>query len=321
MTRPFRFAVQIFRGTKSSAEFGELVRRIEDLGYSTLFLADHYLGKGPATQKARQLPQYLAPITAMATAAALTRTLRVGSRVFCMDYHVPAVLAKEAATLDVLSDGRLEFGIGAGWSEHEYAAMGLTMGPPGQRVAKLQEVVALFKAHCSGEMLEIDGEHVTATGYTGLPLPSQRPHPPIMIGGAGKRVLSFAAREADIVSINNVDYDAVNAAGLSPQGEAQRRIAWVREAAGDRFDQLDIEASPFFTVVTDDPSEATTRITSMIGVAEEGFVDHPNVLIGTAEELADRLQERREAFGVNYVTIQQTDMESFVPVVERLAGR
>ena len=150
------------------------------------------------------MPQHLAPIAAMATAAAVTDTLRVGCRVFCIDYHVPAVLAKEAATLDLLSDGRLEFGIGAGWSEDEYEAMGLPFDAARRRITKLEEVVALVKAHWSGEALDCEGEFVKASGYAGLPLPVQQPHPPIMIGGGRKRVLSFAAREADIVSISNV---------------------------------------------------------------------------------------------------------------------
>jgi probable F420-dependent oxidoreductase len=320
MPRAFRFGVQAIRA-RSGTEWRDLVRKVEDLGYDTLFLADHYLGRGPATARARQLPQHLAPIAAMATAAAHTTTLHVGCRVFCVDYHVPAVLAKEAATLDLLSDGRLELGIGAGWSEHEYGAMGLTFAPPAARVAKLQEVVALFKAHCTGDELAIDGDHATATGYTGLPLPVQRPHPPIMIGGGRRRVLSYAATEADIVSINNVPYDAVNDVGLTPHGEAVRRIGWVREAAGDRFDQLEIEASPFFTAVTDEPAEEAKRIASTIGVADDGFIEHPNVLIGTVDALVDRLIERRDTFGVNYVTIQQTEIDAFAPVVSRLHGR
>jgi alkanesulfonate monooxygenase SsuD/methylene tetrahydromethanopterin reductase-like flavin-dependent oxidoreductase (luciferase family) len=136
--RPFRFAVQATRAA-SGSEWHDTARLAEELGYSTLFSADHYMDRGPAAQQ-------LAPIASLASAAAVTNTLRIGCRVFCIDYHVPAVLVKEAATLDVLSDGRLEFGIGAGWSEHEYEAMGLRFDPPGRRVDKLQEVVALFKA-------------------------------------------------------------------------------------------------------------------------------------------------------------------------------
>jgi len=321
MTRPFRFAVQAFRGAKSGAEWTGLARRCEDLGYSTLFVADHYLGKGPAAQAARQVPQYLAPVPALAAAAAVTTSLRVGARVFCVDYHVPAVLVKEAATLDVLSDGRLEFGIGAGWSEHEYAALGLTFAPAGERVAKLQESVALFKAHCAGGDLSFEGPRVTACGYTGLPVTVQQPHPPVMVGGGRPRVLSFAARQADIVSINNVAFDARNEDGLTPQDEAERRLSWVVDAAGDRFPQLDVESSPFFTEVTDDPAAATARIAGMVGAPAEGVADHPNVLVGSVDELVDRLEERRARYGVNYVTVQQTAVDAFAPTVARLAGR
>ena len=170
---PFRFAVQATNAA-GRREWRDTVRKVEDLGYSTLFLADHYLGPGPAQRAARTPRQDLAPIAAMAAAAAYTETLRIGCRVFCIDYHVPAVLAKEAATLDLLSDGRLEMGIGAGWSEVEYAAMGLDFDRPGRRIAKLAEVVALIKAHWQGEELDYSGEFVEVRGYAGRPRPVQQ---------------------------------------------------------------------------------------------------------------------------------------------------
>lgn len=318
--RPFRFAVQATKA-KSAAEWRDLARKVEDLGFSTLFLADHYLGPGPASRAASQPPQHLAPIAAMATAAAVTETLRVGCRVFCVDYHVPAALAKEAATLDLLSDGRLEFGIGAGWSEHEYRAMGLTFEPAPQRITKLEEVISLVKAHWSGHELDRTGEFVNVTGYAGLPLPVQRPRPPIMIGGGRKRVLSLAAREADIVSIANVPFVPVNEAGLSPEKEAVRRLGYVREAAGDRFGHLDIESSPYFTEITDDTEAAVARVATMLAIEPDGLLDHPNVLIGSPDEIVDRLQARRQAIGVNYVSIQQSQIDSFAPIVAHLSGR
>lgn len=317
---PFRFAVQATKAT-TGAQWRDLARKVEDLGYATLFVADHYLGPGPAARESRLPPQHLAPIAAMATAAAVTERLRVGCRVFCVDYHVPAVLAKEAATLDLLSDGRLEFGIGAGWSEREYRAMGLDFAPPARRVDKLEEVVALLKAHWSGEPLDHRGAHATATGYAGLPLPAQRPRPPIMIGGARERVLSLAAREADVVSINNVPFDAVNEAGRTPAEEAAHRFAVVRDAAGERLPALEIESSPFFAEITDDPAAAAGRVAELMGVPPDGLLAHPNVLVGSLDEVADRLQERREVFGANYITVQQRELERFAPVVTRLAGR
>jgi probable F420-dependent oxidoreductase len=318
--QPFRFAVQATQAT-SAKEWRDVARSVQDLGYTTLFQADHYLGPGPAQRAAGWPPQYLAPIAALATAAAHTETLRVGCRVFCVDYHVPAVLAKEAATLDLLSDGRLEFGIGAGWSESEYRAMGLPFAAPGKRVDKLREVVALVKAHWSGEPLDLRGEYATATEFAGLPRPVQSPHPPVMIGGSRRRVLSFAAREADIVSVANVPFTARNEAGRSPAEEAAHRYAVVREAAGDRIGALEVESSPFFTRITDDPAGAVARVAARVGVSADGLLDHPNVLIGSVDAIVDRLVERRERFGANYITVQQSETESFAPVVARLSGR
>ena len=314
--RPFRFAVQVNR-TESAAEWRDLARKVEALGYSTLHVSDHYLD--------RDLPppavMYVAPIAAMATAAAVTSTLRVGCRVFCVDYHVPATFAKEAATLDLLSDGRLELGIGAGWSAGEYSAMGIEMRSAAERVTKLEETVALLKAHWSGEVMELDGEYVKVKGYAGLPLPVQQPHPPLMTGGAKRRVLSLAAREAQIVSFSNVPAVEVNEVGLTPDGEAKRRLGYVLEAAGDRLPTLDLESSPYHSEVTDDVAGAAERIAQRLRCTPELALDHPNVLIGSPDRLADVLIERREAYGVNYVTVQQDVFEDFAPVVERLSGR
>jgi probable F420-dependent oxidoreductase len=317
---PFRFAVQATNAA-GGREWCDTVRTVEDLGYSTLFLADHYLGPGPAQKVARTPRQDLAPIAAMAAAAAVTETLRIGCRVFCIDYHVPAVLAKEAATLDLLSDGRLELGIGAGWSETEYNAMGLTFERPGRRIAKLAEVIALLKAHWTGEQLDYAGQQVQVRGYAGRPRPVQRPHPPIMIGGGGPRMLAFAGREADIVSMSSVPFVARDADGLDPQAVAERRVDTVRSAAGDRYGRLDIESSPYFTAITDDPEDALAKAAATTGISADVLRDHPNVMIGAPETIVDLLLSRRESLGVNYVTVQQTQVKSFAPIVERLHGR
>src|SRR6201993_613777 len=181
---PFRFAVQATNAA-GGREWHDTVRRVEDLGYSTLFLADHYLGPGPAQRAARTPRQDLAPIAAMAAAAAVSQTLRIGCRVFCVDYHAPAILAKEAATLDLLSDGRLEMGIGAARSEVEYTAMGLYFEPPGRRIAKLAEVVSFIKAHWQGEELNWAGEFVQVHGYGGGARPGRNTHPPPLLCGGG----------------------------------------------------------------------------------------------------------------------------------------
>jgi probable F420-dependent oxidoreductase len=317
---PFRFAVQATNAA-GPREWRDTVRKVEDLGYSTLFLADHYLGPGPAQRAARTPRQDLAPIAAMAAAAAFSETLRIGCRVFCIDYHVPAVLAKEAATLDLLSDGRLEFGIGAGWSEVEYTAMGLDFDRPGRRIAKLIEVVSLLRTHWQGEEMDCSGEFVRVHGYAGRPRPVQRPHPPIMIGGGGQRILSLAGSEADIVSISSVPFVARDADGLDPQTVAQRRIGFVRAAAGDRFGGLDVESSPYFTEITADAESALAGLAKSTGIPASLLREHPNVLVGSSESIVDLLHSRRESLGVNYVTVQQPQIESFAPVVAALRGR
>jgi len=316
---PFRFAVQATNAA-GAREWRDTARKVQDLGYSTLFLADHYLGPGPAQRAARTPRQDLAPIAAMATAAAVTETLRIGCRVFCIDYHVPAVLAKEAATLDLLSDGRLELGIGAGWSGVEYTAMGLEFDRPGRRISKLEEVIELIKAHFDGSELAIGGEFVNVHGYAGRPRPVQRPHPPIIIGGGGRRVLGLAAREADIVSISNVPFVESNDAGLSPHEEARRRIGYVQAAAPERFDTLEVESSPYFTEITADQESALAELASKTQIPTEVLRDHPNVLIGSPATVADVLLSRRDELGVNYVTVQQSQAEAFAPVVSRLRG-
>jgi probable F420-dependent oxidoreductase len=315
---PFRFGIQAHAASDapevvSAGEWRDLARKVEDLGFSTLFVADHYLDRGRA-------PQYLAPLTAMATAAAVTKTLRIGSRVLCIDYHVPAALAKEAATLDHLSDGRLELGIGAGWSAAEYQAMGLSFAAAPDRVTKLGEMIALLKAHFSGEDMEIAGQHIEVSGYAGVPSPVQRPHPPILVGGGKRRVLSLAAREADIVSFSNVPFTPINDDGLTPHEVALERLGFVTEAAGDRFGALELEASPYFTEITDTPDEAIARVAAWFDVGTEGIVEHPNVLIGSLDELTERLIERREVYGVSYVTFPQAAIDDVALLVERLAG-
>ena len=323
--RPFRFGVQTTTAT-SAAAWRDLARKVEGCGYSTLFLADHYLGPGPVSDATFLRPQHLAPIAAMAAAAAWTSTLRIGCRVFCIDYHVPVALAKEAATLDLLSDGRLELGLGAGANRGEYDAMGIPFAEAPDRVTKLEETVALVKAHFSGEPIEVRGERVDVTGFSGLPRPVQRPHPPILIGGARRRVLTLAAREADIVSFAHVGWEPVNAAGRTPMEEAVHRTGIVREAAGERFPGLDLESSPYWCSVTDDADGALAHWVGLLARAAPGsgpdvLADHPNVLVGPVAQIVERLQERRETTGVNYVTVPRKQIDDFAPVVDALAGR
>ena len=225
MARPhkFRFGVQTSRSA-SREEWVAKARKIEDLGFSTLLMPDHFED------------QY-APVPALMAAADATTTLRIGTLVFDNDYKHPVVLAKETATLDVLSGGRLELGIGAGWMSSDYDQAGMAYDAPGERIARLKEGLAVIKGLFADEPVAFDGKHYRVH-MNGLPKPIQRPHPPILIGGGGKRVLSYAAREADIVGVNfTLTEGVVNRAVMTTGSAAAtaEKMAWIREAAGPRF--------------------------------------------------------------------------------------
>ncbi len=320
--RPFRFAVQSF-SAGSASEWRERARRAEELGYSALHLADHFLGPGPAIKAAQHPIQELAAVPAMAAAAAATDRLRIGCRVFCNDYRHPVMLAKEAATLDLLSDGRLELGLGAGWMKGEYEAAGMTFDPPGLRIDRLEESIALLKALMGPDEVDFQGEHFQASGFAGAPKPVQQPHPPIMIGGGSRRVLSLAAREAQVVS-----FKFNNRAGvLGPDGvksgtpeETARKIGWVRDAAGDRFADLELEIGAYFTFVTDQADATAGGMGKAFGFSADEMKSHPHALIGSPDEICEELVRRREAFGISYVTVGDNVFEAFAPVVARLTG-
>jgi probable F420-dependent oxidoreductase len=316
-TKPFRFGVQSSAAASASA-WKELARKTEAFGYSTLSAPDHYVDSGSNGG------QVLAALPALAAAAAVTDTLRVGGRVLCIDYHHPVVLAKSAATLDLLSDGRFELGLGAGWVTSEYEAMGLAMSPVGDRVTRLADTVAFMKEFFAGEALDVDNAAVSAHNFKGQPAPVQAGGPPIMIGGGAKRVLTLAGRLADIVSFNfNNQAGAVTPASIQSATDAVmgERLSWVRAGAGDRFDALELEVGAYFTVVTDDPAGPAENMGKMFGISADEMIAHPNALIGSVDTICDRLVERRERYGINYVTVGDRNVDAFAPVVARLAGK
>jgi probable F420-dependent oxidoreductase len=322
MPKRFRFAVQSFSAS-SASEWCERARRVEALGYSALHLADHILGPGEAIAATNHPIQELAAVPAMAAAAAATETLRIGCRVFCVDYRHPAVLAKETATLDLLSEGRLEIGLGAGWLRGEYEALGMNFDKASIRIDRLAEVIGLLKAHFAGDDINLAGEHVNIRGYSGAPAPVQKPHPPIMIGGGSRRILSLAGREADIVSFNfNNRAGIIGPDGVknSTEEKTQEKLAWVREAAGDRFDDLEFEIGTYFTVVGDGSDAAANGMAAAFGLTPEQMRRHPHGLFGTPDEICEELQRRREAFGISYITVPDNAFEAFAPVVAKLTG-
>lgn len=308
MPKKFRFAVQT-SGAKSGEAWREKARKIEDLGYSTLLIPDHF-------------DDQLAPMPAMAAAAEATTTLRVGGLVLDNDYKHPLIHAKETATIDFLSGGRAELGIGAGWMETDYVASGIPYDPPGVRISRFMEGVRIMKGLLSDEPVDFKGKFYTITNHSGTPKPVQKPVP-IMIGGGGKRVLSFAAKEADIISVNfNLAPGAVNREVMKT-GDAtstEEKIGWIKAAAGDRFDHLELGATVFVAIVTDDQKGMVERVSQGFGMSVEETLQSPHALIGSVDQMADALQERRERFGFSYFAISGDGFAALAPVVNKLAG-
>ena len=308
MARPFRFAVQMHK--LPAQGWIERVRRIEQLGYSTLFLPDHF---GDQWE----------PTTASAAVAAVTERLNVGALVYDVDYRHPVVYAKSAATLQILSAGRHEFGIGAGWMQTDYDAAGMDYDRPGVRISRLEEALTVMKGIFADDPVTFAGKHYTVTNYNGLPKPVQKPHPPILLGGGGKRVLSLAAREADIIGVNfNLAQGAVNQEVMAT-GDAtatEEKIRWIREAAGARFDDLEINVTVFVSIVTDDRDGMAQRISGGFGMPAADVLGSPHALIGSVEQIVETLQERRERYGFNYIAFSGDVFEQMAPVVAKLAG-
>ena len=323
MSRPFRFGVQSF-APASAAEWRAQARRAEELGFAVFTVADHVIGPGPALKATSHPVQTVAAIPAMVVAAEATSTIRIGSRVLCTDYRNPVMLVKELATLDFFSEGRLEIGLGAGWLENEYHAMGVTFDRAGVRLDRLEETIALMRASFNDGELDLVGKHVHAVGFEAVPKPLQQPTPPLMIGGGAPRVLAIAGREADIVSLNfDNSSGRIGAAGVgsSTASLTEQKIQWVRDAAGERFDQIELEIAAYFTVITGDDSSATVaQMAGMFGLTPEEMAVHPHALFGTIDSVVDQLIERRERYGISYVTFGASAMEAVAPVVARLAG-
>ncbi len=323
--KPFRFGVQSYSAT-SGADWREQAVAAESLGYSALHLADHIIGPGPALAATNHPVQNLAAVPAMAVAAEVTSTLRVGCRVFCTDYRNPVMLAKELATLDMFSDGRLEIGLGAGWLQGEYEAIGIPFNRPGVRIDRFVETLSVVRACFGSGEVKVEGTHVHAVGFEGVPKPTTRPGgalPPLMIGGGSKRMLGIAGREADIVSLNfDNSSGKIGPAGVGSSTAAltASKIGWIRDGAGDRFDSIEIEIGAYFTIVTDQRAPTLEKMGPMLGLSAEEFGQHPHALVGSVDAICEQIIERRETFGISYITVGRSVMEAFAPVVDRLGG-
>ena len=256
-------------------------------------------------------------------AADATSTINVGCRVFGTDYRHPVVFAKELASLDVLSDGRLEIGLGCGWLESEYEAMGIAFDRPCVRMDRMEETLAVTWACFGDGEVAVEGAHVRAVGFEGVPKPARPGGPPIMIGGGSPRVLGLAGREADIASLNFDNRSGRLGLEGTASGSAARtaqKIEWIKTGAGDRFNGIELEIGAYFTAVTGDRDSAIDNIAARFGADPAIFDDHPHTLVGSVEAICEQLQSRRETYGISYITVSNRVAEAFAPVVERLHG-
>lgn len=307
---PFRFGVQA-DNAPSSKDWADLARRCEANGYSTLTMPDHF-------------GDQLAPIPALQMAADVTTALRVGALVFDNDYKHPVVLAKELATIDLLSEGRLEIGLGAGWMVSDYEQSGMPYDSARVRVDRFEEGLAVIKQSFADGPFDFSGAHYTIKGYNGLPKSVQKPHPPILIGGGGKRVLGIAAREADIIGINGtMESGVIDAAVLRTMTAASvdEKAAIVAQAAGARLADIEMNVRAFMVNVTDDRKAGMERIVGFTGFTLDEVAASPFALIGNPDQLVEDLLARRERWGFSYVIVGAADVEAFAPVVARLAGK
>ena len=311
MARPrtFRFAVDLHRPL-AGRSWPDSVREVEALGYSTMFVPDHF-------------DEGVGPIAALATAAAITTTLNVGPLVFDCDFRHPAVLARELATIDLLSEGRLEVGLGAGWKTLDYTRSGIPMDAPRVRVDRMIEHTQVLRGLFAGGSFSFAGEHYTITDLDGTPTPHRSGGPPILIGGGGRRVLRFAGSVADIVGVNasihSGEIDTAAAQDALPE-RIDEKVAWVREGAGDRFDDLELNAWLAVAEVTDVAAEVAEQLAVVFATDPASVLDSPLTLVGSASEIVVRLLERRDRWGYSYTVIPGDKARDFAPIVAELTG-
>lgn len=307
-SRPFKFGAKATKA-ESSKEWADLARQAEDLGYVSFQIDDHFGSQ-------------LAPLPACMAAAAATSSIKVGPLVAGNDFRNPVVLAKEAATIDLLSDGRFILGVGAGWLKQDYAAAGIEQADASTRIDRLSEAVQIFRGVWSGEPFSFSGRHYTVAEMTGYPKPVSTI--PILIGGGGQKVLSMAAQQADIVGINpKIVGRSINPRSMATAAAdvVDEKLRYVKEAAGDRFDSLELQMQVFVTVVTDDPLPVAEKLAPAFGLPPEVVLKAPYFQIGSVAQIKDDLQELRDRWGISYIAFQGDATQAMAPVVADLSGR
>ena len=301
----FRFGVNN-TGASSLAEWQEYARKAEDLGYTNLIMQDH-------------LDRQFSPFPALMSAAAVTTRVRLTTLVLDNDFRHPAVVAKDAATVDLLTEGRLELGLGAGWLQADYEKIGLTFDPPAKRMERFKEAVAIVKGFFEEEgAFSFRGEHYTITELEGWPPSIQQPHPPLLIGGRQKRMLSFAAQEADIVSISMLDPRGPD---LPKPPAFAEKVRWVKEAAGERYGAIELHANAGGLQVTDDAESAIAEAAQRLRIDPEEVLLNPANLIGSVDSIVEQIEAWRETCGLNYIVFPVRKMMEAAPIVARLAGQ
>jgi probable F420-dependent oxidoreductase len=306
--KPFRFGVQSRSVGRREAWLAS-IRRIEELGYSSVSWADHLVAG-------------MDPIASLAAAAVATERLRLTSFVLDNDFRHPAVLAMSAGTIDILSDGRLELGIGAGWMKPEYTKSGIPFDPPGVRIARLEEALQLLTQLFTGKPVTFRGEFYQVDDLTLPPVPVQQPHPPFVIGGGSRKILTLAGKYANIVGITNraLPDGAKDLEDLTAEA-MERKVGWIREGAGERFSEIELNMICVRVIITDDREAAAAEMATQLPLSVEQILDAPAILLGSTDQIIATLQERRERFGVSNIVVLETVMEEFAPVVAALSGR
>jgi len=290
------------------------VRRVEDTGVDVLLVRDHLSvdAFGPS----------LAPLPALAAAAALTTRLRLGTLVLGNDFRHPAFVAQDAATIDFLSSGRLELGLGAGWQYADYHASGIPFDPAGKRIARLEEAISIIDRLLSGETVTFDGTHYKLDSLALPTIGVQRPRPPLLVGGGGPKMLSLAARRADIIGllpapITSGDRETNEPADRSP-ATVDAKLAVLRSAAPERFDTLELSMFATF-VVTDRRRRDTESLIDRMGwggVTVEKVWAMPSVFIGSPTQICEVLRRRLDRFGLSYFITTDHALDELSKVID-----
>ena len=317
MTRPFRFIAPMPRFEGSPSAWRDSIRRIEDLGFATVSISDHLTAGW-----------VMDPLTALTAAAEATSSIRLLTLVLANDFRHPVTVHKAFATLDVLSGGRVEIGLGAGWMPSDYAAAGLAFDPPAVRLARLEEAVKVIAGLFLPEPLDFNGEHYQISGLTGLPRPVQRPRPPVMLGGGGRLALELAGRVADIIGIHarlRGETPGPDAAADLRADRIAQKVDWVRaawRAAGRKRAEPELQHTVYLVEVTDSPGAARRSVSTFaesLAADDAAMADSPSILVGSVDACVERLLELRERFGLSYFSLGN-EIEMVSPIVARLAG-